>query len=146
MRISKKAGYALRALAVMARRGGSSSIQELSARERIPVKFLEQILLTLRHAGLLSSKRGVGGGYTLARPASEISILDIIQELDGPVSPLPCTVARPTEPCTCPDPRTCPTRMMMTEFRTEMVRWLETRTLEDLSRLAPESEGLAFEI
>lgn len=146
MRISKKAGYALRALAVMARRGGSSSIQELSARERIPIKFLEQILLTLRHAGLLSSKRGVGGGYTLARPASEISMLEIIQALDGPISPLPCTVARPTEPCTCPDPRACPARMMMTEFREEMVGWLEKRTLEDLSRLAPESGGLAFEI
>ena len=146
MRISKKAGYALRALAIMARKGGSSSIHEVSERERIPVKFLEQILLTLRHAGLLSSKRGVGGGYTLARPAAEISILDIVQALDGPISPLPCTLARPTEPCTCPDPRICPTRMLMTEFRAEMVGWLEKRTLEDLSRMAPEAGGLAFEI
>jgi Rrf2 family protein len=146
MRISKKAGYALRALAVMARRGGSSSIHDLSERERIPVKFLEQILLTLRHAGLLRSKRGVGGGYALARPAAEISILDIVQALDGPVSPLPCTDPRPTEPCTCPDPRICPTRMMMTEFRSELIGWLGKRTLDDLSRLAPESGGLAFEI
>jgi Rrf2 family protein len=146
MRISKKAGYALRALAVMARRGGSSSIHELSERERIPIKFLEQILLTLRHAGLLSSKRGVGGGYTLARPASEIGLLEIVQALDGPVAPLPCSAPRPTEPCTCPDPRTCPTRILMTEFRAKMVGWLGEKTLEDLVRLAPESGGLAFDI
>jgi Rrf2 family protein len=146
MRVSKKAGYALRALAIMARRGGSSSIHELSERERIPVKFLEQILLTLRHAGLLSSKRGVGGGYALARAASEISVLDIIQALDGPVSPLPCATPRPTEACTCPDPRTCPTRALMTAFRAEMVEWLGKRTLDDLVRLAPEQGGLAFDI
>jgi Rrf2 family protein len=146
MRVSKKAGYALRALAVMARKGGSSSIHELSKRERIPVKFLEQILLTLRHAGILSSKRGVGGGYSLARPASEISILDIVQALDGPVSPLPCTTSRPTEACTCPDPRACPARALMTEFRAELIGWLGKRTLDDLVHLTPEPGGLAFDI
>jgi Rrf2 family protein len=146
MRISKKAGYALRALGVMARRGGSSSIHELSERERIPVKFLEQILLSLRHAGLLSSKRGVGGGYTLARPPAEISLLEVIQALDGPIAPLPCTVERPTELCTCPDPRVCPARALMTEFRTEMLDWLGGKSLEDVARLTPGGDGLAFDI
>src|ERR1700728_4410704 len=64
MRISKKAEYALRALAAIARQPKCWQIQELSGRENIPIKFLEQILLALRHAGLLASKRGVGGGYT----------------------------------------------------------------------------------
>jgi len=146
MRISKKAGYALRALALMARKGGSSSIHDLSERERIPVKFLEQILLSLRHAGLLNSKRGVGGGYALARSPGEISVLDVIQALDGPIAPLPCTADRPTEQCTCPDPRTCPTRALMSEFRAEILGWLEGKSLEDLARLAPDGEGLAFDI
>jgi Rrf2 family protein len=146
MRISKKAGYALRALAVMARKGGSSSIHDISVREKIPVKFLEQILLSLRHAGLLNSKRGVGGGYALARSPAEISVLDVIQALDGPVAPLPCTTERPTEQCTCPDPRACPTRAMMSEFRGEILNWLGGRSLEDLVRLAPDAEGLAFDI
>jgi len=130
----------------MVRKGGSSSIHELSDRERIPVKFLEQILLSLRHAGLLNSKRGVGGGYTLARQPSDITILEILQALDGPVAPLPCTIERPTEPCNCPDPAMCPTRALMTGFRSEVVGWLGGKTLEDLSRLAPEPGGLAFEI
>jgi Rrf2 family protein len=146
MRISKKAGYALRALAVMARKGGSSAIHDLSERERIPVKFLEQILLSLRHAGLLSSKRGVGGGYTLARSPADISLLEVIQALDGPIAPLPCTVERPTEPCNCPDPRVCPARAMMTEFRKEILDWLGGKSLEDMARLAPGGDGLAFDI
>ena len=69
MRISRKSEYALRALVSLARERRSWGIQELSERENIPVKFLEQILLALRHAGLLTSKRGVGGGYTLHRAA-----------------------------------------------------------------------------
>jgi Rrf2 family protein len=146
MRISKKAGYALRALALMARKGGSSSIHDLSERERIPVKFLEQILLSLRHAGLLNSKRGVGGGYALARSPAEISVLDVIQALDGPIAPLPCTADRPTELCTCPDPRVCPTRALMAGFRAEILGWLGGKSLEDLARLAPDTEGLAFDI
>jgi Rrf2 family protein len=146
MRLSKKAAYALRALALMARRPGSWSIQELSERESIPVKFLEQILLTLRHAGLLRSKRGVGGGYSLVRPPAEISVADVVQALDGPFAPVPCAAERPTERCTCPDPRVCPVRMAMTAFREEMVSWLSSRTLEDLARMAPEAVGLAFDI
>jgi Rrf2 family protein len=112
----------------------------------MPVKFLEQILLSLRHAGLLRSKRGVGGGYALAKPPAEISVLDVIQALDGPVAPLPCTVDRPSEACTCPDPRVCPARALMLEFRAEMVEWLGGKNLEDLARLAPEAGGLAFDI
>ena len=65
MRVSRKSEYALRALIAMARKPRSYQIQELSDAENIPIKFLEQILLTLRHAGFLTSKRGVGGGYSL---------------------------------------------------------------------------------
>lgn len=146
MRISKKAEYALRALVAIARQPRSWSIHELSTQEKIPIKFLEQILLTLRHAGILASKRGVGGGYTLLRQPSEITLREVIRVLDGPLAPVPCAADEPSENCTCPDPQTCPVRRMMIDIRTEIARLLEGRTIEDLVRLAPNSETLAFEI
>src|SRR5262245_20161148 len=130
MRVSKKAEYALRALAVIARqRTKSWSIQELSELERIPLKFLEQILLTLRHAGVLASKRGVRGGYTLVRMPETIRLGEVIALFDGPLAPVPCAGEKPAQPCTCPDPRTCPLRQMMTGIRREMAAMLESRTI-----------------
>lgn len=146
MRLSKKAEYGLRALALMARGRKSWSIQELSEKEHIPVKFLEQILLSLRHAGLLTSRRGMMGGYSLARSASEITVGEVIRSLEGPLALVPCAAERPTEPCTCPDPATCPVRQVMTVFRQETMAWLDARSLEDLARLAPGQGALAFEI
>ncbi len=146
MRISKKAEYALRALVAIARQPRSWSIHELSAQEKIPIKFLEQILLALRHEGMLSSKRGVGGGYTLLRAPGEITLREVLRILDGPVAPVPCAAEQPTERCTCPDPRTCPLRLMMIELRSDITHLLEARTIEDMLRLAPSSDAIAFEI
>lgn len=147
MRISKKAEYALRALVAMARQPAKSwPIQDLAARENIPIKFLEQILLSLRHAGYLSSKRGVGGGYTLVRAAEEIRLSDVIELLDGPMAPVPCAAERPAEKCTCPDPRTCPLRMLMTDVRRMLDDTLGARTIEDMLQLAPGTNTLAFDI
>jgi Rrf2 family protein len=146
MRISKKAEYALRALAVMARGKKSWSIQELSEREHIPVKFLEQILLALRHAGVLASRRGVGGGYSLVKLPAETTVGEVIRALDGPLAPVPCAAERPSEPCTCPDPRACPVRLLMEKLRQDLAAWLDARTLEDLARLGSNAAGLAFEI
>jgi Rrf2 family protein len=147
MRLSKKAEYGLRALVAIARQPGRPwSIQELAAQERIPIKFLEQILLGLRHAGVLSSKRGVGGGYTLVRPAENIRLGDVIAVFDGPLAPVPCSLEKPNEPCTCPDPRTCPVRLTMIEVRKEIATILEERTVEDMVRLSPGASPMAFEI
>ena len=146
MRISRKAEYALRALVPLAREPRSWGIQELSERENIPVKFLEQILLALRHAGLLTSKRGVGGGYTLHRAADEITVAEIIRIFDGPLAPVPCAAERPTEKCTCPDPRTCSVRLLMTRVRADLATALESQTIADMLRLAPGADTLAFEI
>jgi Rrf2 family protein len=146
MRLSRKTEYGLRALAHMARGRKSWSIQELSEREHIPVKFLEQILLALRLSGLLTSRRGMLGGYSLARPAAEISVGEVIRALDGPVVPVPCALERPTEACSCPDPVTCPVRQLMTAFRLNTMAWLDGRSLEDLARLSPGQGALAFEI
>ena len=146
MRISKKAEYALRALTAFARKPKSWSIQDLSVKENIPIKFLEQILLALRNAGLLASKRGVGGGYTLLKPASEISVGEVLRILDGPIAPVACAVDRPSEQCTCPNPRSCPLRHFMKRFRQELCERLESQTIEEMLRQAPNPEALAFEI
>ena len=146
MRISRKSEYALRALVPLARERRSWGIQELSERENIPVKFLEQILLALRHAGLLTSKRGVGGGYTLHRAADEITVAEIIRIFDGPLAPVPCAAERPVEKCTCPDPRTCSVRLLMTRVRADLADALESQTIADMLRLAPGADTLAFEI
>ena len=146
MRISRKSEYALRALVPLARERRSWGIQELSERENIPVKFLEQILLALRHAGLLTSKRGVGGGYTLLRAADEISVAEIIRIFDGPLAPVPCAAERPVGKCTCPDPRTCSVRLLMTRVRADLAAALENQTIGDMLRLAPGADTLAFEI
>ena len=136
----------MRALVAMARRKKSWQIQELSTQEKIPIKFLEQILLGLRHAGLLSSKRGVGGGYVLRKSPTEMSVGEVIRIMDGPFALVPCAVEPQGEQCTCPDPRTCPLRLLMTDVRRDLAAMLDGRTIEDMLRLAPAGSGLAFEI
>jgi Rrf2 family protein len=146
VRISRKAEYALRALVALARHGRPLQIGELSRVENIPVKFLEQILLTLRNDGLLASKRGVGGGYTLRQPAGKIPVGDVVRALDGPVAPLPCAAITGNDvPCSCPDPRTCPIRILMTQLHGEMNAFLDARTIDDLAKMET-GQALAFEI
>jgi Rrf2 family protein len=146
MRVSRKTEYALRALVAMARKHGSYQIQELSEKENIPIKFLEQILLTLRHAGFLTSKRGVGGGYALRVAPSQINVREIIEVMDGPIAPVPCAALRPLEKCSCPDPRTCALRLLMIDLREEIGALLNHRTIEDMMKLSPDSSTMAFEI
>ena len=152
MRLSKKTEYALRALFAIARAtdGGAVNswrIEQVSRQENIPIKFLEQILLSLRHAGLLASKRGVGGGYRLARPASEITVGEVIRALDGPLTPLPCASAQARrERCTCPDERTCPVRILMTDVQTQLESLFEGRSLADVLAQVPRQTALSFEI
>lgn len=90
--ISQKAKYALRALVVLARleRGGAMTIAEIAETQAIPKKFLEQILLDLKRAGIVESKRGKSGGYGLFRPADMISFGEVLRLVDGPIALLPC--------------------------------------------------------
>ncbi|PZS12162.1 MAG: Rrf2 family transcriptional regulator [Solirubrobacterales bacterium] len=85
--ITTKSPYALRALVALHRHGdvGPVPIAELAKRGEIPVQFLEQLFATLRRAGVLRSQRGVKGGYSLARPASEVTVLELVELLDGPI-------------------------------------------------------------
>lgn len=90
--ISQKAKYALRALIALAKAGGDKPmlISDIAESQSIPKKFLEQILLDLKHRGLVMSRRGKAGGYLLLKPADEITFGDILRMIDGPIAPLPC--------------------------------------------------------
>jgi len=85
--ITTKSPYALQALAELGRTGGDGPVPigELARRRNIPVQFLEQLFATLRRAGVLKSQRGVKGGYTFARAPSEITVLEIVELLEGPL-------------------------------------------------------------
>jgi Rrf2 family protein len=109
-------------------------IKEISQREQISSKFLEQILLTLKNAGLLHSKMGVGGGYYLARPASEITLGQIFRVLDGPVAPIKCVSQMAYESCGCPDEETCGLRLVMSDVRNAIADILDNTSLADVTK------------
>ena len=140
MRLSKRGEYGLRAmiaLAELVKKGNSPAmlqIKEISEREQISPKFLEQILLTLKNAGLLHSKMGVGGGYYLARPAGEITLGQIFRTLDGPVAPIKCVSQMAYEPCGCPDEQTCGLRLAMSDVRNAIADILDNTSLDDITK------------
>lgn len=138
MRLSKRGEYGLRAMIALAEpalKGDAPSmmqIKEISQREQISPKFLEQILLTLKNAGLLHSKMGVGGGYYLAKPAREITLGQIFRILDGPVAPIKCVSQMAYEPCGCPDEETCGLRFVMGDVRNAVSDILDNTSLADV--------------
>ena len=88
MRISAKTDYALRAVVELAAAEGAGLVkgERLAAAQGIPLRFLENILTSLKHAGVVASRRGADGGYGLARPAADISLADVIRAIDGPLA------------------------------------------------------------
>lgn len=139
MKLSKRGEYGLRAMIDLAmltsEKNGSSravQIKEIAERQKIPAKFLEQILLTLKNAGLLHSKMGVGGGYYLSRPPTEITLGQIVRILDGPLAPIRCVSQMAYEPCGCPDEETCGLRLAMLEVRNAIADYLDHTTLADV--------------
>lgn len=107
-------------------------IKDISQREKIPAKFLEQILLTLKNAGIVHSKMGIGGGYYLARLPDEITLGQVIRVLDGPLAPIRCVSQMAYEPCGCPDEATCGLRLSMLEVRNAIAEILDHTTLADV--------------
>ncbi|MHB8776824.1 MAG: RrF2 family transcriptional regulator [Anaerolineales bacterium] len=140
MRLSKRGEYGLRAIIALAEPAEKSDapqmmqIKEISVQEQISPKFLEQILLTLKNAGLLHSKMGVGGGYYLARPAKEITLGQIFRVLDGPVAPIKCVSQMAYEPCGCPDEETCGLRLVMGDVRNAIADILDHTSLADVTK------------
>jgi Rrf2 family protein len=111
--ISLKAQYALRALIALSKAEAAelSLIAEIAETQRIPKKFLEQILLDLKHHGLVASRRGKMGGYFLLRPADQITFGEVLRIIDGPIAPLPCLSRMAYRRCEgCLDERTCEIR------------------------------------
>ena len=139
MRLSKRGEYGLRAMIMLAGTPHENAplpvvqIKEIAEREKISSKFLEQILLTLKNAGMLHSKMGVGGGYYLARPPSEITLGQIFRVLDGPVAPIKCVSQMAYEPCGCPDEATCGLRLAMGDVRNAIADILDNPSLADVA-------------
>jgi Rrf2 family protein len=114
---------------------GPMLIEQLSQNEAIPKKFLEQILLSLKGTGLVTSKKGKGGGYSLAKPPEEITVGSVIRLTDGPLAPLPCASETQFRKCEeCPDIEICGTRMVMREVRDAIAEILDHTTLAAVCR------------
>ena len=110
-------------------------IGQLAEHEAIPKKFLEQILLSLKTLGLVSSKKGKGGGYMLAQPPEKITLASVIRMMEGPLAPLPCASETRFRKCDeCVDIETCGTRIVMKEVRDAMAEILENATLASVCR------------
>ena len=140
MRLSKRGEYGLRAMIALAENFQLNQkiplmqIREISEREKIPSKFLETILLTLKNSGLLQSKMGIGGGYYLARLPQDITLGQIFRVLDGPLAPIRCVSQMAYEPCGCPDEETCGLRLVMGDVRNAIADILDNTTLADVTR------------
>lgn len=136
MRLSKRGEYGIRAMLVLAALDPDAEeliqSKDISEREQIPAKYLEQILLSLKNAGMINSKMGIGGGYYLAKPANEITLGHIIRVLDGPLAPIRCVSQMAYESCGCPDEETCGLRMVMFDVRNAISDVLDNRTLADV--------------
>lgn len=136
MKLTKRGEYALRALIDLgiAYDLGRPLVKvgELVEKERLPVKFLEQILMQLRDAGIIETKRGKAGGYYLAKPPKEIRFGEVIRLIDGPLAPIACVSHTAYERCTCPDEDHCGLRMLMLDVRNAIARILDRYVLADV--------------
>ncbi|MBF0531939.1 MAG: Rrf2 family transcriptional regulator [Candidatus Omnitrophica bacterium] len=132
MKLSKKAEYALRAMILLAGsyRTGLLRIQDIAKREKIPQKFLENILVEIKTAGLIRSKRGAAGGYEFCMPPQKVTLAQVVRVIDGPLAPLSC-VSRYAH-ISCPDEKKCKLKRVMLEVRNAVARVLEQVTFADI--------------
>jgi Rrf2 family protein len=146
--LTKKAKYGLKALVFLAgiEPGQTALVADIATANQIPKKFLDAILGELRNAGFVHSKKGKGGGYTLARTPEEIGVGNVIRALDGPLAPIQCasrTVYRRCDDCT--DEMRCAVRLVMLQAREAIASVLDKTTLAQMRRLGETgdtSEGL----
>ncbi|MDK1493649.1 Rrf2 family transcriptional regulator [Sinorhizobium sp. 7-81] len=141
--LTKKGKYGLKAMVDLAQLqpGETAFITEIAVRNNLPKKFLDTIMLELRNAGFLRSKKGPGGGYSLARPAAEIRVGQVIRTLDGPLAPIRCASRTAFEACDdCRDPKSCHVRRSMVVVRDAIAGILDNMTLEQFA--ASENEDL----
>jgi Rrf2 family protein len=134
--ISKRTKYAINALVYLAREGSGGEpvqISRIAESENIPRKFLEAILLELKHAGMLNSRKGKTGGYYLQQTPEEINIADVMRLFDGPIALLPCVAYKYYERCEeCIDEETCGIRSVFSDVRSQTVQMLKNATLLEI--------------
>jgi len=132
MRLSTKGEYASRAMLELSLRfdQGSLHSREISKAQNIPRRFLEQILLLLKRAGYLKSRKGQKGGYALAKPPSAITVAEVIRVMDGPLAPIDCVSVMAHE--TCPMEATCGLRWLWKDVRDAVAEIMERTTFADL--------------
>lgn len=141
--LSRKAKYALIAIQHLAQYydRGPRLIGEIAEAEKLPKKFLELILLELKNAGMLDSKKGKGGGYVLAKSPDDISVAEVIRTIDGPLAPMRCASVTAPMPCEeCLDPETCGIRSAMREARDAIAEVLERVTVGEVCRRQEEMQ------
>ena len=134
MRLSLRGEYALRALLVLGLNYDQSlvRIQSISDQQNIPKRFLEQILNDLKSAGIVQSRRGVAGGYRLAKPPEQITLAVVVRHIEGALAPVSCVSEQFYEKCSCPDESRCAIRSVMKEVRDAVVRVAERVTIAEL--------------
>ncbi len=134
--LSKKTQYAFHALTYLAKNldKGPVLISEISQERQISLKFLENILLELKKAGILGSKKGKGGGYYLIKSPEEVSLARVIRMLDGPIALLPCVSLNYYERCENCQEEICGLNRVMSDVRDNTLKVLENKTLKDVLR------------
>lgn len=148
--ISQKTKYALKALAVLAneyRAGGASlRIEEIAQKSETPKRFLEHILLDLKRAGMIGSKRGREGGYVLIKEPRSIAVSEVLRLVDGPIAPLACLSRRAYKRCDdCKNEENCMIRNVFGDVFAGYLLLIESITLADLMR-NPTAVDLAINI
>ncbi|HZN88650.1 MAG TPA: Rrf2 family transcriptional regulator [Thermoleophilaceae bacterium] len=138
MMFSTKAEYGVRVMAHLAKADGERpiSLGVIADAEGLPLAYLEHLVQRLRRAELVESRRGARGGYTLARPAGEISMADVVRSLEGEIAPIECISSDPDGQlvCTREGSEPCPTKFLWTRVQGSIVRTLNEMTLADLIR------------
>ena len=133
--LSKKTRYAIKALVILGKNFGEAPMQisKIASEEHIPKKFLEQILLDLRNAGLLYSKKGAGGGYGLVKDPAEIFVVQVLRLTGGPVALLPCVSLNFYQKCDeCSNEATCGVRDVFLEVRNATLKILSETSIADI--------------
>lgn len=133
--LSKKTKYALHALTYLGKHRDQSAIliQSIAEEYNISHKFLENILLELKKAGFLNSKKGKGGGYYLIKEPKDIPLSKIIRLIDGPIALVSCVSLNYYEPCAeCKDERKCGMNNVMMDIRDQMLKTLENKSIQDI--------------
>jgi len=143
--LSKRAKYAIKALLALAEHGRHEPmrIADLAREQHIPAKFLELILLVLKHQGMLQSRKGKGGGYLLARDPRDIYLGQIVRMFDGPLAPVPCASQTAYVPCAdCPNEAVCGVHLAMKAVRDATARVLDGTSLASLQGQVEQATAL----